>query len=232
MNMKKFILETSLLQAGDVICTREDSQETQFNHMINRVILFFNNDCHRVSFKRIATEGRLLRSSSSHLVRKSLSCDYSHVLLYVADSSCIHADAQGVHSVNTQRVMLNSKVDFKVLRHIPAQNLNAESIDNICNYARSKVGTEYSKIDAAKSGISRKTKKKLKIRSRYQFCSRLVAESFVSLQPFHINILTHHRYPQTFYKEERCHHQKYEEFISKHGKTAEYLKRLIAGNMV
>jgi len=31
--------------------------------MINRVILFFNNDCHRVSFKRIATEGRLLRSS-------------------------------------------------------------------------------------------------------------------------------------------------------------------------
>ena len=40
------------------------SQETQFNHMINRVILFFNNDCHRVSFKRIATEGRLLRSSA------------------------------------------------------------------------------------------------------------------------------------------------------------------------
>lgn len=141
MNMKKFILETSLLQAGDVICTREDSP-------------------------------------SSLLVRKSLSCDYSHVLLYVADSSCIHADAQGVHSINTQRIMLDSKVDFKVLRHIPAQNLNAESIDKICNYARSKVGTEYSKIDAVKSGILRKTKKKMKIRSRYQFCSRLVAESF------------------------------------------------------
>jgi dihydrolipoamide dehydrogenase len=54
----------------------------------------------------------------------------------------------------------------------------------------------------------------------------------VSLQPFHINTLIHHRYPQAFYKEERCHHQKHDEFISKHGKPAECLKRHIAGNMI
>ncbi|MDP1559292.1 MAG: IS4 family transposase [Nitrosomonas sp.] len=54
----------------------------------------------------------------------------------------------------------------------------------------------------------------------------------VSLQSIHINTLIRHRYPQTFYKEERCHHQKHDELISKHGKPAECLKRLIAGNMV
>lgn len=52
---------------------------------------------------------------TSHLIRQSLSCDYSHVLLCIAESSCIHADGDGVHSINLQRLLLDNKDDFKVL---------------------------------------------------------------------------------------------------------------------
>jgi hypothetical protein len=117
---------------------------------------------------------------TSRMIRKALSCDYSHVLLYVADSSCIHADKEGVHSFNTQRLLHNHPEEFKVLRHKSLGKLNDQSAIEFCKYARSKIGTEYSKIDATKSGVARKFKRKLKIDSNYQFCSRLIAESFAA----------------------------------------------------
>jgi hypothetical protein len=98
----------------------------------------------------------------------------------VADSSCIHADGKGVHSFNIQRLLHDRPEEFKVLRHKVLGNLDEAAAIELCKYARSKVGTEYSKIDAAKSGVARNTKKKLKINSDYQFCSRLVAESFAA----------------------------------------------------
>lgn len=114
---------------------------------------------------------------TSNLIRKILSCDYSHVLLCIAESSCIHADADGVHSLNTQRLLLDGKDDFKVLR---PKAISPDSIKKVIQYARIKIGTEYSKFDAGKSGLSRKLKTPLKIESQYQFCSRLVAEAFRS----------------------------------------------------
>lgn len=118
--------------------------------------------------------------ATSKLIRKTLSCDYSHVLLYVADSSCIHADGDGVHSLNIQRLLHDHPEEFKILRHKVVGNLEEAAAIEFCKYARSKVGTEYSKMDAAKSGVARKINRKLKIDSNYQFCSRLVAESFAA----------------------------------------------------
>lgn len=112
---------------------------------------------------------------TSNLIRKSLSCDYSHVLLYISASSCIHADGDGVHSLNIQRLLLDNVSDFKVLR---PKSISAESTNSAIQYARRMVGTEYSKLDAGKSGFARKFKSPLKIESKYQFCSRLVAEAF------------------------------------------------------
>jgi len=58
------------------------------------------------------------------------------------------------------------------------ENSGDDELERICLYPRSKVGTEYSVADAVKAGIARKTKRKQKIDSKYQYCSRLVAESY------------------------------------------------------
>jgi len=139
--MTKYILNSDLLQIGDVICTREDAP-------------------------------------ISRMIRKTLSCDYSHVMIYVAYSTCIHADGDGVHSINMQRVIFNDPQDVMVLRHTSFRSMEKDELDKICVYPRSKVGTEYSVSDAVKAGISAKSKLGPKVDSDYQFCSRLVAESF------------------------------------------------------
>lgn len=113
----------------------------------------------------------------SKTIRKSLSCDYSHVLLYVGHFSCIHADGDGVHSINMQRVLFDDESDIKVIRH-SNPDLPQETLDKACKYARSRIGTEYSTADAVRSGISRKLNKPPKLDPKYQFCSRLVAESY------------------------------------------------------
>ncbi len=114
-------------------------------------------------------------TKTSRAIRKALSCDYSHVLLYVSDSSCIHADSSGVHSLNIQRLLFDHIDDVKVFR---LKDANGAVIDKAVEFARRKVGTEYSKIDAARSGVARSVKSKVGIDSKYQFCSRLVAEAF------------------------------------------------------
>ncbi|WP_339071194.1 YiiX/YebB-like N1pC/P60 family cysteine hydrolase [Pseudomonas idahonensis] len=116
---------------------------------------------------------------TSKFIRNALTCEYSHVLLCVGPSSCIHADGEGVHSVNIQRMLANNALDFMVLRPKLERALTLEQTSKICSYARSKIGTEYSKIDATKSGVARKVRKKIKgLQSKYQFCSRLVAEAY------------------------------------------------------
>lgn len=117
-------------------------------------------------------------SRTSRLIRKSLSCDYSHVLIYVAHASCIHADSDGVHSINTQRLLFDHPSDAKVLRYSSNPVLSDEQRNKICMYAKSKIGTEYSRPDAVKAGMARKLKRPLKIETKYQFCSRLVAETY------------------------------------------------------
>ncbi len=118
-------------------------------------------------------------SPTSRAIRKSLNCDYSHVLIYVADSSCIHADSDGVHSVNIQRLLFNSSNDVQVMRFIETETWTDDRLKELCTLARSKIGTEYTKTKAIKAGIAYKTgfSKKSK-NEQLQFCSKLVAESY------------------------------------------------------
>ncbi|WP_454807465.1 YiiX/YebB-like N1pC/P60 family cysteine hydrolase [Paraburkholderia fungorum] len=116
----------------------------------------------------------------SKLIRKSLSCEYSHVLLYAADSSCVHADGEGVHSINTQRLLMDHPSDFMVLRLNSLAQAEQRELNEVCQFSRSMIGTEYSKFDAARSGAARKFKRTVNIDSKYQFCSRLIAESYAN----------------------------------------------------
>lgn len=95
--------------------------------------------------------------------------DYSHAMLYVARASYIHSDRAGVHSGNIQRKLFDRVDDVKVIR------VNDEKYIRLaCDYARNKIGTEYSIKDAIKSVLPKENVTP----SDKQFCSRLVAESY------------------------------------------------------
>lgn len=95
--------------------------------------------------------------------------DYSHAMLYVARASYIHSDRDGVHSGNIQRKLFDRADDVKVVR------VNDEKYIRLaCDYARNKIGTEYSIKDAIKSVLPKEDMTP----SDKQFCSRLVAESY------------------------------------------------------
>jgi hypothetical protein len=118
-------------------------------------------------------------SPTSRTIRKSLGCNYSHVLIYVTDSSCIHADGDGVHSVNIQRLLFKDSNDVQVMRCIETEAWTDVRLKELCKLAKSKIGTEYTKTKAVKAGIAYKTgfSKKSK-NEQLQFCSKLVAESY------------------------------------------------------
>lgn len=112
------------------------------------------------------------RSSVSKGIRKFTGSDYSHAMLYVENSSYIHADQAGVHSGNSQRLLFEKSEYVKVLRVV--ENKADNYSDSACGYARGEVGKAYSVKDAlsTKNPLSRKK------RSNRQFCSRMVAQSY------------------------------------------------------
>ena len=109
-------------------------------------------------------------SATSKVVRKSTGSDFSHAILYVGFGSYIHSDANGVHSANLQRLLFDSPENVTVLRVKCAQ----ETVNQACNFARSKIGTTYS----VKSAVNAKLKASKKENENRQFCSRLVAQAY------------------------------------------------------
>lgn len=105
-------------------------------------------------------------------IRKVTRSNFSHAILYLG-KSYMHSDLEGVHSGNPQRLLFESPEHVKVLR-LKQEYLNAQTIENICAFARSEHGKQYSKFEAAKSIL---TPNALNQKNR-QFCSRLVAQSF------------------------------------------------------
>lgn len=110
---------------------------------------------------------------TSAAVRKATKSDFSHVILYVGGGSYIHADGSGVHSANTQRLLFASQ---GIARCYRPTGCTAEQIDNVCRFARSRVGMEYSVPEAVKSKFRRAGAHADS--SNRQFCSRLVAQAF------------------------------------------------------
>jgi hypothetical protein len=125
---------------------------------------------------RLLEPGDILLSSVGELpsaaVRKVTKSDYSHAMLYVGAGSYIHSDLTGVHSDNLQRLLWDSPSRGTVLR------VNRPDRSSVVNeaimYARRKVGTQYSKREAA-GVIVEKLRGDLTNR---QFCSRLVALAY------------------------------------------------------
>lgn len=107
----------------------------------------------------------------SGVIRKATKSDISHAMLYVDHSSVIHAVSEGVRSENTQRIFFNQDLAVHVMRH--KDGIPAGDARSICEYVRSKVGSEYSYIEAARAWRERGRKF-----SSRQFCSRLVAQGY------------------------------------------------------
>jgi hypothetical protein len=106
-------------------------------------------------------------------IRKVTGSDISHALIYVESHSIIDATGDGVHSRNTQRLFWENECAVHVLRF--ADGLDDTQSRNIVNYVRGRIGTQYSKIEAARSVLGG-----AKAPSRRQFCSRLVAQAYAS----------------------------------------------------
>ncbi len=106
-------------------------------------------------------------------IRKVTGSDISHALVYVESHSVIDATGDGVHSRNTQRLFWEDQCAVHVLRL--AEGLDETQSRRIVNYVRGRIGTQYSKIEAARSVLGGATSS-----SRRQFCSRLVAQAYAS----------------------------------------------------
>lgn len=105
-------------------------------------------------------------------IRKVTKSNFSHAILYLGNSY-MHSDLDGVHSGNPQRLLFESPEHVKVLR-LKQEYISPQIIENICAFARTQYGKQYSKFEAAKSVL---TPNALRQKNR-QFCSRLVAQSF------------------------------------------------------
>lgn len=110
----------------------------------------------------------------SKAIRRLTGGAFSHAMLYVGASSVIHSDQLGVHSQNTQRLLLDTPSAVMVLRltHHP----DKATIRKVCDYARAAVGTQYSIPEAIASRTKRRSTSSS--RANRQFCSRLVAEAY------------------------------------------------------
>jgi hypothetical protein len=109
----------------------------------------------------------------SRAVRKLTGGPFSHAMLYVADHSYIHSDADGVHSANTQRLLFAKEGHVAVFR---LQGADSNVIQRACAYARTQIGKQYSVPEAVKSKFWRAGCKLDE--SNRQFCSRLVAQAY------------------------------------------------------
>lgn len=97
--------------------------------------------------------------------------EFSHVMLYVDDNSIIHADADGVHAYNTQRILFDDKNHCAVYRL--RDPISVENLNTIIKYVRSLIGCPYSVIEAMLTKVYKGNAKSKKL-----FCSRLVAQAF------------------------------------------------------
>lgn len=117
----------------------------------------------------------IILSTQNHHVSKAIRAatgsDISHAMIYVASCSLIDSTGEGVHARNTRRVFFDDHSAVHVRRL--AAGLSGPQRNLVINYARSRIGTRYSKREAVRSSLGT-----TKSPSRQQFCSRLVAQAY------------------------------------------------------
>lgn len=145
INRKKYILDCSLLQPGDIILTGS-------------------------------------KEPVSLAVRAATASRFSHAAIYVGKTT-IEATLAGVFSKNPQRLAFSSPDDVAVMRS--KHTLSEIDRRRVCSFARSLTGSLYA-LDEA---ITIRARSILSINeTRKQFCSRLVAQSYASIEYDFINL--------------------------------------------
>jgi hypothetical protein len=110
----------------------------------------------------------------SKAIRTYTKSEISHAMIYVDDYSVIDATDEGVHARNTQRIFFDDNCPIHVLRLTTP--LHQSEMKAVCNFVRSRVGTEYSTREAVLTAVGGG-----KSSTRKQFCSRLVAQAYGSV---------------------------------------------------
>lgn len=109
----------------------------------------------------------------SKAIRFGTMSDISHAMVCVQQGSVIDATGEGVHARNVQRLFFDDVCALHVLR--PKGNLTSAQLDQICQFVRQAIGSEYSTREAVRSAIGGSDQW-----TRKQFCSRLVAQAYAS----------------------------------------------------
>lgn len=109
----------------------------------------------------------------SEMVRSYTQSDYSHAILYVGQYSCIESDGLGVQARNLQRIGFENESDVVLLRLLNSKDNSI--ISKAIEFARQKIGTEYSTYEAKLVKIETDSKAKEPNR---QFCTRFVAQAY------------------------------------------------------
>lgn len=106
-------------------------------------------------------------------IRKSTNSDYSHAIINVGSGSGIESNGLGVQSINLLRTIYKYADDVLILRY---KREDFESIiEDVINFARQKIGTEYSTSEARMTRMAESLTAKEENR---QFCTRFVAQSY------------------------------------------------------
>jgi hypothetical protein len=93
------------------------------------------------------------------------------------NTSIIHSEGDGTFTLNPQRLLVKNKNDLKVLRI--KEGLSDELKKELTLFLRIQVGSLYSVKDALLTLTYSQTEKESS--SQYQFCSRLVAQAYDSI---------------------------------------------------
>lgn len=130
----------------------------------------------RIVAERLLSGDIVLTASSgkmSAVIRRASKGEVSHAMICVQHGSIIDSTDDGVQAHNIQRKLYEADDHVVVLRL--RESLDPVQLQSVLNYARSEVGTRYSKVEAARSVLGGP-----KPRTRKLFCSRLVARAYAA----------------------------------------------------
>lgn len=114
------------------------------------------------------------RTKAGKLVRVASRGIVSHAMICVQHGSIIDSTADGVQAWNLQREYFHE--DGAVFAFRLRNALSPAEMARVIDFARSEIGTRYSKSEAARSVLGG-----AKPRGSRQFCSRLVARAYGSI---------------------------------------------------
>lgn len=109
----------------------------------------------------------------SKVVRRATRGAVSHAMICVELGSTIDSTAHGVQAANIQREIYGDDDTVLVLRL--REPLDEFRLHSLINFARSEVGTRYSKPEAARTVLPGP-----RPRTKRMFCSRLVAKAYAA----------------------------------------------------